>query len=171
MLFQSHVPSFVDADPAVPKQYFKDTNDLLSHPWVRDWNKGQKGFRFCWSENEGRWSVAHLMAEWEKEDGEKIWWVLGYLDEIPDLPKWSGPESQNEIKQEETDILIGTSKPTGNNRYKARDGMYYNGYLGSPDAADDFFGEAIRLVAARIEESIEKESRKKPVIMGKKGCL
>ncbi len=88
MMFQNHVPSFMDVDPAIPKREFKDLQELLSHPWIKKWENGRSDFRYCWSPNEGKWSKACLMAEWT-ENKKRHWWVLGYMDEIPaDLPEW-----------------------------------------------------------------------------------
>lgn len=88
MKFQSHVPNFVDCDPAIPMGEFESIEKLLEHPWIKDWNYGQDGFHYCWSDNNGQWSNAVLMAEWLDETKKRTWWVLGYLDEIPALPKW-----------------------------------------------------------------------------------
>ena len=93
MKFQSHTPNFVDADPAVPKQDFENIEAVLAHPWIRNWNKGRADFKYCWDVNDGRWSKAVLMASWIDKDGRPMWWVLGYLDEIPDtLPKMVYPK-------------------------------------------------------------------------------
>ena len=91
MIFQSHVPDFIDTDPPIPKQSFKDLDELLAHPWIKSWSEPsqtQKDFKYCWDPNEGGWSKACLMAEWI-EDNKRVWFVLGYMDEIPSsLPQW-----------------------------------------------------------------------------------
>jgi hypothetical protein len=51
---------------------------------------------------------------------------------------------------------VGKSNSCPGYRYKARDGLYYNGYLGSPDVAEDYFGEACRKLAAEILDDILK---------------
>lgn len=56
---------------------------------------------------------------------------------------------------EPQNILGGTKEPSESNRYLARDGLYYNGYMGSADAADDFFGDAFRKIAEDIAKDIE----------------
>jgi hypothetical protein len=89
MKFQSHVPNYVDSPPAIPLQEFDSLIDILSDPWIKKWSEGKWFFRYCWSPNEGKWSKALLMCEWR--EGwflRRTWWVLGYLDEIPNLPKW-----------------------------------------------------------------------------------
>ncbi len=49
--------------------------------------------------------------------------------------------------------LGGTKEPTITNRYLGRDGLYYNGYMGSIDCAQDAFDEAFD----RIKESMAKD--------------
>lgn len=92
MRFQSHVPNFVEADPAIPNgEYTLD--EILDHPWIKSWNTGQKDFAYYWSPNPGEWSRAVLMAQWTDEHDKLTWWVLGYMEEIPtSLPKWSPPK-------------------------------------------------------------------------------
>jgi hypothetical protein len=97
MKFQSHVPSSIDVDPAIPKRDFKDLAELLSDPWIAGWNKGEKDFAYYWSKNDGRWSKARLMAMWTKPNGKKEWWVLGYMDEIPtELAEWTFPKENTD---------------------------------------------------------------------------
>lgn len=40
----------------------------------------------------------------------------------------------------------GCAVPTGNHRYQARDGLYYNGYMGSPDLLEDMKPEWDKIV-------------------------
>ncbi len=51
--------------------------------------------------------------------------------------------------------MKGYKKPTGNNRYLARDGLYYNGYLGSTDAAEDAFGPAMKEISEKIQADLD----------------
>ncbi len=53
-------------------------------------------------------------------------------------------------------ILKGTRFRTHQNRYKARDGFYYNGYMFSPDASEDCFGEAWKKIANNLKEELNK---------------
>lgn len=92
MNFQSHVPDFAaGTPPAIPNTYFKNFQELLQHPWIKGWNKGQLNFKYYWSSHWENWYT--LVAMWDKPNGEKYWWVLGYMDEIPkELEKWKSPE-------------------------------------------------------------------------------
>ncbi len=94
MKFQSHVPGFVDAEPAVPLRQYKNLEELLLDPWIMSWRQTAgmpADFEYCWSSNTGRWSKAILMCQWTTPQGLKKWWVLGYMDEVPDLPEWKMP--------------------------------------------------------------------------------
>lgn len=51
-------------------------------------------------------------------------------------------------------ILECYTEPTGNCRYLARDGYYYNGYLLSSDCAEDAFGEAFRKMADELAKDL-----------------
>ncbi len=48
-------------------------------------------------------------------------------------------------------ILDCYTEPTGNCRYKARDGYYYNGYPLSSDCAEDAFSEAVQKIIDALE--------------------
>lgn len=92
MKFQSHVPDFIESDPVISKRKFKSIDSLLNHPWIKEWNTGQEEFSYYWVPNDGIWSKSCLMAMWKK-DKKYIWFVLGYMDEIPSsLPEWKKPE-------------------------------------------------------------------------------
>lgn len=54
------------------------------------------------------------------------------------------------------DCLGGLARPNKYNRFRAKNGLYYNGYMGSSDAAQDAFGEAFKEVSKDIEEYIKK---------------
>lgn len=49
----------------------------------------------------------------------------------------------------------GAKEPTDSNRYLAKDGLYYNGYMGNPDAADDAFGDCFREIAEKLLAEID----------------
>ena len=54
------------------------------------------------------------------------------------------------------DILGGTKHPTPYNRYQARNGLYYNGYMQSNDLVEDMqpmYDEAL----AKLEKKLKKE--------------
>ena len=51
-------------------------------------------------------------------------------------------------------ILECYTEPTGNFRYKGRDGYYYNGYALSSDCADDFFGDAVKEMIKDLEKDL-----------------
>lgn len=52
--------------------------------------------------------------------------------------------------------MKGFKSPKFNHGFKSRiDGLYYNGYMGSPDAAEDAFGECFRNIAKKIENEIK----------------
>jgi hypothetical protein len=53
-----------------------------------------------------------------------------------------------------SDLLESYTEPRPGFRYLARDGRYYNGYLLSPDAADDYFSNDECL---RIKKSLESD--------------
>lgn len=53
-------------------------------------------------------------------------------------------------------ILGGTTSPTYDNNYLARDGLYYNGYPASSDCAEDSFGECMRSLAKKIEQELKE---------------
>lgn len=105
--FQSHVPSFFDAEPAVCKSEYESIEDILNLPWIKGWNNGEESFQYYWSAKDGVWSKCLLMAMWndpkELRYG-KSWWVLGYMSDIPDsLPEWKCPPRIDGIKDAEND--------------------------------------------------------------------
>lgn len=51
---------------------------------MASWLDGLQGGHFCWSPN-GTQIV--LMVDGLR-DGERWWWVVGYLDTVPALPEW-----------------------------------------------------------------------------------
>ncbi len=59
-------------------------------------------------------------------------------------------------KLPENNVLGATLEPTEENRYKARDGLYYNGYMLSSDCAHDAFDEAWQELRKSIEETLKK---------------
>lgn len=105
MKFQSHVPDFVDAPPAIALREFKDIEELLVDPWIMRWRETAgfpQDFQFYWSANSGRWSKCILMCQWTMESGLKKWWVLGYMDEIPEsLPEWEPPLDDSSYDDED----------------------------------------------------------------------
>ncbi len=63
-----------------------------------------------------------------------------------------------------SNLVGGSKEPTDYKRYKSKvDGLYYNGYLMSPECAEEAFGPACRKMARLIEADVNKlaESRKK----------
>ncbi len=78
------MPDFMDFDYDIPLREFSSIDELLSHPWIKKWNKpDREHFKYVWDDNNGRWSKAVLLATWTEPDGKPTWYVLGYLDEIP----------------------------------------------------------------------------------------
>lgn len=59
------------------------------------------------------------------------------------------------MKQKEQDILGGVLSPEPGKSYKARNGLYYNGYALSNDAAEDYFGEAIKKICDEIQKDLD----------------
>jgi len=76
---RQHIPPFVDGvDPK--KGTFRSLPELLQVPWVAAWTDDPNFHRFSVSDR------TRLMAEF---DGGKVWWVVGFLSEVPDgLPVW-----------------------------------------------------------------------------------
>lgn len=64
------------------------------------------------------------------------------------------------MKQKEQDILGGVinPEPETNKMYKARNGLYYNGYIHSDDCAQDAFGEAFKKTADLLEKELLNDS-------------
>ncbi len=90
----------MDIDPAIPLTEIS-LEDLLNHPQIAKWKEPDRkylgdgiwgdpvpkeNFQFMWTPNDGKWSKACLMAFWI-EGEERHWWVLGYMDKIPNLPQ------------------------------------------------------------------------------------
>lgn len=49
------------------------------------------------------------------------------------------------------------NRPSSHCRYRARDGKYYNGYLRSSDAANDYFAEAMKRMVEDIKNDLDSE--------------
>lgn len=97
MKFQSHVPSCVDSDPAIPLTEFQSIEQVLEHPWVKSFYEGQRNFKYYWSRCYGsNLFQAMLIAMWDDSSDlryGKRWWVLGYMDEVPEvLDEWKTPK-------------------------------------------------------------------------------
>jgi len=88
MRFKQHIPNSVEVKK--PLKINGDFNKILSHKWINQWTKHPGFVRFSYSEVEGQFL---LMAEYTKE-----WWVLGYLDEKPELPLWIDPSPVSSLK-------------------------------------------------------------------------
>jgi len=99
MRFVSHVPSSVDADPAIPDHEFESLSALLAHPWIAKWNKGQPNFGYYCSgdypDESDRFCLIAMWDEpWEdrrKTKFNKMWWALGVVNEKLELPVWKCP--------------------------------------------------------------------------------
>lgn len=55
------------------------------------------------------------------------------------------------------DVLGGTKEQTETNRYLARNGLFYNGYFGSADCAEDAFGSAIEKIKNALEAELNAD--------------
>ncbi len=62
--------------------------------------------------------------------------------------------------------FAGTPKPTETTRYLGKDGLYYNGFLGSPEAAELAFGEAFRNIANDLKEELMDDRHQEFKIQG-----
>ena len=82
--FLSHGSSL---NPVIQKQEFSSLEELLEHPWIKSWNEGQNEFQYCWTPYEIRDFKSMLMISYKTENHDKKWFVLGYMDIIPDLPQ------------------------------------------------------------------------------------
>lgn len=59
------------------------------------------------------------------------------------------------MKQESLDILGGVPNPEDGKHYKARNGLYYNGYCLSADCAEDAFGECMKKLSDELEKELK----------------
>lgn len=92
-----HYPNWVDrrggdGDDIPPEcDSFTCTEDLLTIPWVKDWEKMGGFFQFSLSLSRGTGISHYLMAELDK--GES-YWVVGMLTGIDGviLPEWKAPK-------------------------------------------------------------------------------
>lgn len=51
--------------------------------------------------------------------------------------------------------MESSDKPTDKLKYLARDGRYYNGYMGSSDAAEDLFGDVFKEMAELVKKDLQ----------------
>lgn len=65
-------------------------------------------------------------------------------------------QTKNRRKNPPLDILGGTKQPTKVNRYLAKNGLYYNGYIGSSDCADDYFTDAVLKIAEALKKELKE---------------
>jgi hypothetical protein len=80
--FKQHRPPMVDAGEFIQVE-FNSIDELLNHPWIKQWKSNDKFYRFSLSETNT------LMCE---INYGKNWFILGYLDSPVDLPKWEPRE-------------------------------------------------------------------------------
>lgn len=72
-------------------------------------------------------------------------------------------EEDRRRAQDSYEFFKGADFPVGEKGYLARDGKYYNGYIGSPDYRDDFkpeWDKAMEPLLKRLEALIEAGDEK-----------
>jgi len=84
MKFRQHIPNF--AEGFKPFHTEGTIANILTHKQIRFWLKEPGFVEFAYAESGDRSWPAHLMAVLKTE-----YWVIGYLNEIPNLPKWEPP--------------------------------------------------------------------------------
>lgn len=97
MKFRQHLPAFVDLEP-YELEYKDFEKDVLGSPRIKALSQDTNFFRFSYEQEErkGITSQPLLMIEY---DSGATWYVLGYLDEIPNLPKWDSVEAMKKKKE------------------------------------------------------------------------
>ena len=88
MKITKHIPNFVDTIEKHLPDVVENTEELLSLEWIKNFSEfdfdSVPFWRYSTSEYTGDFL---LMAEWKNDKNHK-WWVIGYVDERPDLPEF-----------------------------------------------------------------------------------
>jgi hypothetical protein len=80
---QQRLPNYIDGKRPGPIE-FESMEQLLEVAFIKHWSAKEQFLKFTISSYNNDLGSHHLMAE--MADGE--FWVIGYLKEAVDLPKW-----------------------------------------------------------------------------------
>lgn len=110
MKFIQHVPNFVSG--CKPEVYEFDTLDeLLECPYFKR-VQDENFYRFSMAKDKHPERIWVMHEFWKINDNKPgcSWWVMGYVDEMIDLPEWNAEECVARVRGENSSIGY-SSKP------------------------------------------------------------